>query len=274
MKKNNPDDVRGKSLSAMSTSHLQELLNLEVESDHEVNVELIDQITAILDSRRGEAPPDVDAAWEDFNHNHLPFPNLYPPEDEPEVSKAPKYHNKHLSRVILIAAALTSFLVIISVTATASGFDLWGAVAKWSSETFGFATGKNEKFEPNPEYIQLREMLMKANINEPLIPTYLPDGYVESETYENGGTLVGVYQSNQSVIIIQVQKELGTNSLQVEKEDSPPEVYYAEGIPHYIMKNQDDYFADWVNNGYECMIYGVVERNELCKMIDSIYMEE
>ncbi|MGI5986298.1 MAG: hypothetical protein ACOX7O_10690 [Oscillospiraceae bacterium] len=52
-----------------------------------------------------------------------------------------------------------------------------------------------------------------------------------------------------------------------------PEVYESGGISHYIMTNMDSYAAAWTNGSLEGGIFGPKTKNDLLKMIDSIYKE-
>ena len=49
------------------------------------------------------------------------------------------------------------------------------------------------------------------------------------------------------------------------------EIYIKNGIEHYITTNVGEYRAVWSNSGLICEIHCVPTREELIRMIDSIY---
>ena len=70
--------------------------------------------------------------------------------------------------------------------------------------------------------------------------------------------------------------ELGTDgdmdaSAVYSKDEGEPEEYKIGGDTHYIMTNCGKYFTVWRNGTLECGIAGVDSRDELIKIIDSIY---
>lgn len=276
MENNRPENIRGKSLDAMSTANLQELLQAELDSDRDVDVEKVKAILAVLDERTEQKEVDVDAAWDRFFHNHLQSePIVSMPEDTPTHKKGSR--KKHLIRVGLIAALIAVFCLGAGLTASAAGYDVWDAVMQWSSETFGFSFGQNNGTsspKQNPEYNELREALDLAGITTPLVPNYLPDGYKQTEFHDNNGCFVAMFELDDNYIFIQLQTIIKADNIQLEKDQSVQEVYTVGDVDHFISTNQEKYIAVWTNNGYECFISGVPTRQELLKMIDSIYMEE
>ncbi len=59
-----------------------------------------------------------------------------------------------------------------------------------------------------------------------------------------------------------------------QRDSSVSEVYSFAGVEHYISTNRSNYLALWVNKGWECGISGVSSKQELVRMIESIYSEE
>lgn len=275
MDSNRPEYILGKSLDAMSTANLQELLQAELDSEQDVDVAKVKKILAVLDERTEPKEVDVDAAWERFFHNHLPSePIVSMPEDTPTRKKSSR--RKHCIRIGLIAALIAVFCLGAGVTASAAGFNILDAVMQWSSETFGFSYNQNNdtsSIQTNPEYYGLKEALARAGVSEPMIPNYLPDGYKQVEFSSNGEFFVAVYVNNDSTIVIQIQK-ISADNLQNEKDAESPDIYFSGETKFYISTNTGTYVAAWTSAGYECSIYGVETRQELIKMIDSIGMED
>lgn len=59
--------------------------------------------------------------------------------------------------------------------------------------------------------------------------------------------------------------------VEYEKDFDDPEIYKANGIDHYIMTNMGEFLTVWQVGSLEVSISGVPTREELVKMIDSIY---
>ncbi|MBQ9489249.1 MAG: hypothetical protein IJU80_04895, partial [Lachnospiraceae bacterium] len=134
-------------LSTLDTQQLRQILLAEVESD-ETNVELIRNITAVLEARDYSGTDiDVEASYKDFLSDHAMDKPLYDidmaGEEEPTPSpKRKPVRTTRLARLALVAAIIMAILLGTTVVASAAGYDLWGAITHWTSEVFGFATGK------------------------------------------------------------------------------------------------------------------------------------
>lgn len=271
-----PENILGKSLDAMSTENLQELLRNEMDADRDLDVDLVKAILSVLDARTEQKDIDVDAAWDRFFHNHLPSePIVAMPEDTPIRKKGSR--KKHLIRIGLIAALIAVFCLGAGLTASAAGYDVWDTVMQWSSETFGFSFGQNNgtaSMKYNPEYTDMWVALEDSGITVPVLPKYLPDGYKQVECDCGNGYFFAGYENGDSVIIIQIQEIINQDNMQHEKDQVEPEKYIAGKTEHYISTNMGEYIAAWTHNGYECLICGVQTKQELLMMIDSIYMEE
>ena len=206
-----PEAIRGKSLHAMTTEQLEELLRHEQDANREPDVELIEKILAVLDDRTEAPKADIEAAWEDFTENYLSGVPLYPtPDDTP--SKSVPARKKPLSRIGIAAAILAAVILGISVSASASGFNLWNVLIQWSSETLGISFGieKQKENEYNPELYMIFAALARIDIKVPLAPSYLPDGYKQTELFVDEYTILGQYDNdNKSAnsIFIQYKKK-------------------------------------------------------------------
>ncbi len=270
-----PDAFRGKSLHAMTTEELEELLRLEQDADREPDVDLIEEILAVLDSRTEVPTVDVDAAWEDFEKNYRSEEPLYPIPEEQHLQPKPA-RKKRFFRVAVAAAILAVLVLSISVTASANWSDIWSAIVQWSSETLGMKFSQNEVRSPeyNPELFELKSSVFHANSSLKVVPTYLPDGYKQAELYVEEDSIVGRYDKENSYIYIQYRKIPFNEGSAFQRDSDVSEVYSAGGVSHYISTNMGKNLAAWANEGWECCISGVSSREELIRMIDSIYMEE
>ena len=266
----NRPEILGKSVSAMSTAELEALLQAEMDPDRDMNVDLVDAVTAELEERT-PVEVDVNAAWESFLHNHLPYEPIYP--DTPAETSISKQSskpgtNRRLIRIGLIAAVLILLLIG---TVSASRLELWSMIRSRSSETFQFSFGGDTPVVSNPELTTLRNQLNIDHVDLELVPRYLPPDYSETEFYADGRQYVGVYENSDNAITIQIRKITNNNGAQFEIDAGSTETYTVNGIDHLISTNMGFYKAAWINGDYECSISHVPSRDDLIQMIQSIY---
>lgn len=272
-------------LSTLSTQQLRQILLAEVESD-ETNVELIRNITAVLEARDYSGTDiDVEASYKDFLSDHAMDKPLYDidmvGEEEPTPSpKRKPVRTTRLARLALVAAIIMAILLGTTVVASAAGYDLWGAITRWTADVFGFAIGK----EPteidhgqidNAPYSELEDFFLNQGLDLNVIPKYLPEGFrlidvTSEETYE--GTIITAAYSHADDEIV-FAYIIGTQKISTlyPKDNNEPEVYESCGIKHFLFFNEGKWSAVWEADNIVCRINGVTEKAELLIILDSIY---
>lgn len=276
----------------MSTETLEDILRADSQLPDGENsdTDAIIYIMEVIAKRENENPTgkfnDVHDSWASFSENYLPYTDddrsLYDFEDVEEktgIRQAPSLKpsrplkGHRLMRVAFVAAVVTVILLAGTITASAFGFDLWGTIAKWTRETFGFTS---ESPIENPEsYDSLQAALSKYGITEPLAPSWIPDGYKMSSIDVSETPVkikfIAAYNNNSDQLLISVTDIFNGNSGTFEKDDNDVTVYVAGNIEHYIMSNNGRGKAVWASKSYECSISGNISETEIEKMIDSIY---
>jgi len=274
---NYPGKLRGKSLQAMTTEELEELLRQEQDADGMPDVDYIKAVLAALEAREEAPHVDVDAAWDDFKENYMSGEPLYsmPAEETPKPKPIPS-KKKPLTRIAIIAAVLLVLVIGSSITASATGFNLWRAFIEWTSETLGvqFKETIDLQHEWNPELHELYVSVRKNNNNLHVVPHYLPDGFKQVFVSADDETVIGQYEKGEETIFIQFFRIVSDNGEYYERDDGYSERYTVGGVEHVISSNQGKYLATWANEGWECSIMCVPSKRELLRMIDSIYLEE
>ncbi len=268
-----------------STEQLKDLLEAELMSD-ESDVEFIKTITELLNEKTGtKHTQDIDAAWKEFKENHAVSRPLYPEIDTPP-SASKSTRGRHRGVKAVKAAAAAAILCLLTLTASAFGYNLWAAIARWTDETFRLIGGTEDEdlsvreTSYAPELEELHAALVEHGVTEDVLPIWLPEGYEQDGFY--------CYESSNGEIIFDVilEKEgeerpidlyyiVRTDStyVQYQKNGGDPELYEIGGVSHYIMSNMGEYFAAWTNGRVECSISGFTSREELIRMINSIYEE-
>lgn len=299
----------------MSTESLEELLRLDADlpDGEESDVDEILYISEVIAKREREHPndrcskADVDAAWETFQTKYLPYVtdgrSLYDfDDDEPGNTKAlapdmpSPSGNKRISmrgrrflgRMASIAAAIALLIGIMTATAYAMGFDLWGVIAQWTKDTFTFVAesnaGDEETTDPGAfkgEYADLQAALDVYGVTEKLAPTWIPDDFTLESVFvcENIANYSTVFWASYKF----GEKEI---SIQINMYEEPPEEQYTAwqrddidvkeeeigNCTFYIMQNAEQECAVWSVGSFECNISGDISRDELIKMLESIFL--
>ena len=183
----------------------------------------------------------------------------------------------------MVAAVLTIVLFLVvgsSITAEAFNVDIWGKFATWTKEIFQFTdthqgtTAANPEKENNVELASLQDALDQHMITEKLIPTLLPEGYVNKDLSvmdtPKARTIYAVYEKNGLELIIKIRQTIGVQAPQVEKNDDFLELYVVDGVEYFIFSNTETLQAAWSIGEFECGISGKITLEEMKKMIDSI----
>lgn len=274
----------------MSTEELEEILRLDFQlpDDEESDMDAILYITEVIEKREKEHPTgrftDVQTSWASFKENYLPYAedskSLYDFEDteiQAGFTKTPfekflhPQRKRKTKRFAGIAATLIVILLTGTLTANAFGFDLWGAVATWTKDTFGFSTLSSRETMPE----SLQKTLEKYEITSELVPTWFPEGYSLEDVEVNETPLKTTFNATYksiddeiSIIIVALSDPLTKT---YEKDSDDVTVYTVNSIEHYIMTNLERIKVVWQTENFECSISGNLSVEEAETMIDSIY---
>lgn len=289
----------------MGTEELNEILrqDSQLPDGEESDTDAILYIMEVIEKRSQELPAsdfeDVDRAWDSFNQNYRFVSSderpLFDLDDEPQqndtsdkmqiLQPAPHSNTRPRKRVLRTASILAAVIAVLlatSLTSYALGFDLWGAIANWTKETFGFTSAEltqivvpsSTKKIPTALESLANEMDMH-DVPIAILPSYLPDGYVESdfqyiETSDSMDFYYFLENGISSITLFYSAYFDGQAPSQFEKDDVNPEQYECAGTMYYIMTNEGVYFAAWTADNIECSIAGVETYEEIIKIIQSI----
>lgn len=243
----------------------------------ESDMELLLYIMEVLAGRRKERNQqrDPEAALESFRENYCTEKeNSLISEEVPAVRK------RGWKRGLIAVAAMLVLVVGCLMTVDALGMNVWETIAKWTQETFHFGSAGQvgETNEPSPHYespcASLQEALDKRNVTVRVVPTWMPEGYIEDEVRltetPRKRLFVANYICGDQVISIRISDYLKDAPSQVEQSDSLLEMYTAEGTDYYIVNNNGQINAVWMIENYECCITGPLSISDIKQMIDSI----
>ena len=248
----------------MSTEELNEILrqDSQLPDGEDSDTDAILYIMGVIAKRNQELPSsdfgDVNHAWSSFNKNYRfassEGRSLFDFDDEPQLNgtsdktqilqPAPRSNTrprKWVLRTARILAAVIAVLLATSLTAYAFGFDLWGAIANWTKETFGFKSSEytqtvarsSAKEIPAPLTSIANEMEIHG-IPTAILPSYLPDGFVETDFQYNAVTQpVSFYcllgNGDSSITLLYTVFSENQDHLLYEKDTVDPEQYEYNG---------------------------------------------
>lgn len=268
----------------MSTEELQQILRDDASNTEGQGLDM-DELLYVLDvlaGRRkahneGKTPEE---ALESFKRNY--YPDIY--NDSSPVSATTfaikPIRKGYWKRGLIAVAAMIAIVISCTITADAWGFNLWDTVAKWTQETFHFGyfgqTDETNAPTPNRAHpcVSLQDALDTYKITAKLVPSWLPDGYIEASVdvfqTPKQRQFLAAYQCGSDTIRIFIIDYLDAYPFQVEQSDTLLDTYSRNGIDYLIFENNGQLKATWIHDTYECQISGPISIEQLKEMIDSI----
>ncbi len=265
-------------LEQMSEEELRQILredasNLEKE---DTDMEWILRAMEVLATRRkeqGEGTSPAEAMVS-FNENYCTSESDYLISEKSKgtVGQRPAGLWKRLAAV---AAVLVLAVSLGAVTASAWNFNLWDVICRWTKETFFFGTfGEETVRNGQAPCASLQAALDENMITQKLVPTWLPDGYVEDfidiQESPKQRSVCARYLRGDQEIIIRITDYLGNDPNQVEQSGNLLEIYTSGNHQYYIFENNQLIHTVWINNNFEGSIFGSLTLDEIKRVIDSI----
>ena len=266
---------------SMDTEALQEILRADA-SKKEAEVsdqETILYIMEVLAKRRKDQNQgkSLDEAWEIFQRSYEE-PASHTSEREP-VKTGGKW-----KKSLVAAAAVVVLLLGGTVTAQGFGVDLWQTIAKWTQQTLflGYMGQTEDSMGADSDYnmpcASLQSALDEFNTEKKLVPTWLPEGYAETDvTVDQSPTqrrFTAICTSTDgNTIRIRIADYLSSHPSEIEQSEDLIEIYEMADIDYYIFENNGQLQAAWVNGNYEGCISGAITLSDMKQVIDSIEKE-
>jgi hypothetical protein len=289
-------------LDHLSTDALYALLQADMESTADDDDEMVFRVLEILERREMESGrlSDVDGAWVKFQTRYHTEEGhgleLYPSHgsEGAETAEAPSTamparRPVRFTRILRSLVAAAVILLASMAVAQAAGFDVFGAIGRWTEETFRFSvpagTGASDisSASPveaeNPYYETITQVLREFGIPEGLAPTWLPVGFeadqILTHSSQMSDELLGTFRNDSdlyfTVGISRYNRASDLGSAHFEKDDAPVKMYTSKERTFYIMSNIDSYTATW-SDGSSLMVCftGNILEEEIIAMIDSM----
>lgn len=261
---------------------LAELL-LRPESDPDSG--RLDELLAALDEVDPIPEDDLPDTEESLQRFRQRYAEFFPAEGPAAEASSPS-EKRRPRRVAFRFTAAAAVVVLLAGTlaAQALGADVFGAVARWSSEVFRFQSDEvpyatinaNPLEEGETAYYEtLEEALEAFGITEKLAPTWVPERFelveVAAANRTGGICIYADYEYGDECFGIQYNEETNSNFRSLEREEGYMGVYLCGNIKFYLMSDLGRQKAFWQNGELECQMAGNVSEQEMKDIINSIY---
>lgn len=273
MKQNNM--VSWELLKGLPTHELDALLQKELHKET-VDGELVRLILNVLEEREQDYPVEVNAEIEAAAERFVQS------LDNHKVGTT-----KKRTHWILKAASILLVVGILffAVPQAANAETFWEMLARWSDTIFElFMPGDND--DKQPEYVfktnntglqEVYDTVVDLGITEPVIPMWVPDGYVleELRVVEEPSevSICAIMKDHESEFIISIAAQSAQSPLNHMKDTQDVEVFEKNGIEHYIISNNEQVIATWSTKNIECSAVTDCQE-DIYKILRSIYTTE
>lgn len=284
-------------LNRLSTEQLKELLRADVESSESNYVSVIMRILEVIEQRESEngteCIPEIDKAWTEFQeYYNIPegdrrslYPYKHVDNEGAQTTVQPLSNDTSSAKRFLTHrvlrygfAAVIAVIILMSgmVVVQAAGIDVFGALGRWTAETFHFEIqddAAETQFDP-----EIQTALADFQISEKLIPTWQPTGFeVFSPEFLSDGfanTVLFVHQDENGRIyhvkITHYNSESYLGKHTFEKDGTLVEEYTSNGKTFYIFSNINTITAVWSDGVILESITGDLTEDEVKLIVDSI----
>lgn len=255
----------------MPTEKLDQILQAELRKEHP-NEEVVLPILQTLEEReRGSLAENLP---EDLT-------KLHTLSEHNTSSKQSILRRRWISGIAAVAAV--ACVIVMAFPRTVGAESFWDVLFRWTSTIFEFVDLDQDTTYPNnqstfatdyPGLQQLYDKVSELGVTEPVVPTWLPDGFVLSElkgfSMSDGDKLYGRFHNGRNNISItyRISSDIATK---FEKEDTSVEVYDYGDVRHFILENDENISVTWSVDGVECSILTDMPKDDLYNVIKSIY---
>lgn len=278
-------------LDQLSMEQLEELLRADFASSDPENEQAVFHILEVMEKREKENPtgrlPDTDQAWQEFQkYYNIPEgegESLYPirnTQEKRSASVPTKTRRVFRPRKILVVAAVLILMFGGMLTAQAAGVDVFGAIGRWTEETFHFELPINHDDLAGETDYNLRNASQKAGLPGSVAPIWCPEGFIPKtptnthvEDYVDTAVCEYINENENRSYFVDISYYYNSADVEAtifEKDGSEVVTYSSNRGTFYIFSNIDVLAATWSNGHLSITIAGDLQLEELEKIIVSI----
>lgn len=262
-------------LEKLPAPELEKILFAELDSES-TDRDTVLQILSILKDRdstdQADCPVDAEEAWD-----------KYLKDRNKTMRDVPVARPKPRRWLGLVAAAVTVVFVLLMTVPQAVGADsIFDIIGRWTKDLFGFSHSSSNA--PTEEYVfqtdnpglqQIYDAVAGLGVTQPVVPTWVPDGYALTELLTREQRLstkvVARLCRDDRYIVITIEIYGSGASNKYPKDNASAEEYEASGTKHYILPNEGKWTAVWNQENVECTVTANEYKDTLYGVIDSIY---
>lgn len=260
-------------LDSMSTAELLEGMEQALYSmtEETYDAELIDAYLEALE-RKSPMPehPTADESYERFRARVGELNAAVNPQSAPARRTRPG--PRRALRTALVAVITTACLLSCMVVAQAAGVDVFGSIARWTDDLFGF--GDVEDMEAAPAPTESTEVTVEYI--ESLLPV-VPDGFVMERPIifidEVSGDLeyIANYFFDDKFITFSAIWQSDEGISLYEKDQRDIETLVIGDTKFFVFMNNEYPTAAWTNSNLECGISTNITIDELKQLLYDSY---
>lgn len=255
----------------MPTQELDQILQAELEKEHP-NEEVVLPILRELEEREKDRPveksPEVLEILEKLKEHETSF-------------KQSIHKRRWIAGVAAVAAA--ACIVVMALPRSVGAESFFDVLFRWTSGVFEFFDPEQEASNPPVEFVfetdhpglrQLYEKVVEMGITERVVPTWLSKDFELTELkvspVSGGNKAYAKFENGTDTIFITYLVTTGIKT-KVEKQDTPFELYDYANVSHFIIDNGENTSVTWTVDGVECSIVTDIPKDDVYKVIMSIY---
>ena len=278
-KPENPQNLSPEDLDAMSPSQLADALERALD---DMTEETYDEevIQRYLDALEQKTPvplhPGAEQAYDDLARTVKTFRTDSPGEDR---KKGRRLRLRKVLRWSLTAALITVCLLGGMMMVQAAGWDLFGAMARWTEDVFSFGEiggQETSAVQPPKEWEEMRTILEADG--QTLYFPQIPDGFelVYSDFYMDDLTgeadlFVG-YEKQDIFIGLQAMQHYNEAITVIHEKDSTlVDEYDFNDVRHYIFGNNGTTTAAWMLGNIEYTLWTNSDSVDIKELIRSMH---
>ena len=260
-------------MKQLTTEELDRMLQSELrreDPDENIVLPILKVLRQREDDQHSEITEEVAVAW-----------NAYQAKISQSDRSIKGRQNSRISKAAAIAAVIAVLLLAFPFAVDADGtMDVLYRFTDSIIELFSpgrknVDTVGHYIFETdNPGLQQVYDAVVEMGITEPVVPMWLPEGYVLEELERNQMSeidkLYARFVLEDNLFVFQVKSMGSSTDTQYEQENGA-KGYDIFGIRHLVMDNRGQMSVAWVNGNVECMVTTTEDEQLLYDIIDSIY---
>lgn len=252
----------------MGTKETERLLRQELEKERPDRQTVMDLMARLEEEDRaemsGKAPDEAEASWIRFQL---------------------KRDKRRMPRWFGAAAIAAVFCLMIFAAPPAFGAsNFCDLLGRWTESVFVFETTVQTTVETealptfdtdHPGLRQIYNEAVNLGITQPVIPTWVPDGYelseIKTSTVKDGVSLHALLNNGNKNINIAVLIRSDSVATSYSKDEN--EAYWVElnGIAHYVVSNDGKQMVVWKTGNLECRISASDESIDVIKILKTVY---